>query len=71
MSWNEPLTDGSKQCPRCGARFECKVDDLRNCDCVAIKVAQPVLKTLQNRYSDCLCPNCLRKIAASPDVSLA
>jgi hypothetical protein len=62
MTWNQPTT-GTKQCPRCGADFECKVDDLRNCDCVAVKVSLPVLKTLQSRYEDCLCPNCLREIA--------
>jgi len=65
MTWNEPLTEGTKQCPRCGAQFECKVDDLRNCDCVAVKIALPVLKTLQGRYSDCLCPGCLRELADS------
>jgi ribosomal protein L34E len=71
MTWNEPLTDGTKQCPRCGAEFECKVDDLRNCDCVAVKVSRPVLKRLQTEYSDCLCPNCLREVADEQDASAA
>ncbi|MBK1705698.1 cysteine-rich CWC family protein [Halochromatium glycolicum] len=71
MSWNEPLMHGTKQCPRCGAQFECKVDDLRNCDCVAVKVSLPVLKTLQQRYSDCLCPSCLRETAEMADASPA
>jgi len=71
MTWNQPLTDGTKQCPRCGADFECRVDDLRNCDCIAVKVSLPALKTLQQRYSDCLCPNCLREIAASPGATVA
>jgi len=63
MTWNQPTTTGIKQCPRCGTDFECKVDDLRNCDCVAVKVSLPALKTLKGRYEDCLCPNCLREIA--------
>ncbi|MFP4062305.1 MAG: cysteine-rich CWC family protein [Halochromatium sp.] len=65
MTWNQPLTEGTKQCPRCGVDFECKVDDLRHCDCVAVKVSLPVLKTLQDQYEDCLCPDCLRAIAAA------
>jgi hypothetical protein len=71
MTWNEPITDGTKRCPRCGAEFECKVDDLRNCDCVAVKVTLPVLKTLQGKYEDCLCPTCLREIAASGETGAA
>ncbi len=63
MTWSQPVTNGTKQCPRCGADFECKVDDLRNCDCVAVKVSLPVLKSLQKEYEDCLCPNCLHAIA--------
>lgn len=69
MSWNEPTTEGTKRCPRCGTDFSCKVDDLKNCDCVAIKVALPVLKRLKNTYSDCLCPNCLQTLAESGDTS--
>ncbi|MEA3640616.1 MAG: cysteine-rich CWC family protein [Lamprobacter sp.] len=71
MTWNQPITQGSKACPRCHADFECKVDDLRNCDCVAVKVSLPVLKSLQGQYEDCLCPNCLREIASSAASSTA
>jgi hypothetical protein len=67
MSWNEPLTEGTKDCPRCGTQFHCKVDDLKNCDCVAVKVSMPILKTLKNSYSDCLCPDCLRAVAETQD----
>ncbi|KAA6182190.1 cysteine-rich CWC family protein [Thiohalocapsa marina] len=69
MTWNEPLLQGTKRCPRCGAAFECKVDDLRNCDCVAVKVSLPVLKHLQHEYEDCLCPACLRELAQEQETN--
>lgn len=71
MTWDQPITDGTKRCPRCGSDFECKVDDLRNCDCVAIKVSLPVLKTLKDQYDDCLCPNCLVEVADNAESSAA
>lgn len=71
MTWEQPITDGTKQCPRCGTDFECRVDDLRHCDCVAVRVSLPVLKTLKDQYEDCLCPNCLHEIAESAEISPA
>lgn len=65
MTWNQPNASGIKQCPRCGARFDCKVDALEQCDCIDIELTLPLLQRLQQEYDDCLCPHCLRQLAES------
>ncbi|SIT69978.1 Cysteine-rich CWC [Ectothiorhodosinus mongolicus] len=63
MAWEEPVLDGPKACPRCGSPFHCKVTDIKHCDCVAVRVELPVLKTLKQEFPDCLCTACLRELA--------
>jgi len=71
MTWNEPSASGTKQCPRCSKRFDCRVDDLEQCDCVEVELTMPLLQRLQQAYTDCLCPNCLRELSegAAEDAS--
>jgi hypothetical protein len=51
-----------KLCPICGAPFEC-----RGGNCWCDEVAVDDAKRIEMRqYSDCLCPECLRKPATTP-----
>ncbi len=51
-----------KTCPACGAQFDCREGD---CWCDDVPVSDQ--KRIEMRqYSDCLCPACLRKPAATP-----
>lgn len=52
-----------KQCPRCGAAFECKVNNPMHCQCAHIMLSSDQLEGLQARYDDCLCASCLRQVA--------
>lgn len=48
-----------KKCAKCLSEFECKADDIKNCDCNKV-VLTPEIKTfLQTNYDNCLCNNCL------------
>ncbi|WP_198145091.1 cysteine-rich CWC family protein [Microscilla marina] len=56
------LKHEQKQCPRCGAGFECKVGDVVNCQCYEVQVQARTNEFLANAYYDCLCKNCLAEI---------
>jgi hypothetical protein len=50
-----------KNCPRCQARFECKVGDVANCQCAEVPLAAPTQAFLAaTQWGDCLCGQCLR-----------
>lgn len=49
----------SKQCPRCGKTFECKMGDITHCHCSDIKLSEEVMEFISMRYEDCLCHQCL------------
>ncbi|MEO5696682.1 MAG: cysteine-rich CWC family protein [Burkholderiaceae bacterium] len=51
-------------CPRCGASFHCGVDDAGPCPCTTLQLAGPTLQSLRERYTGCLCMNCLTRAAA-------
>jgi len=51
-----------KTCPRCHAAFECKVGDIGNCHCSAVKLTPDEMDHLQEKYIDCLCNNCLLEL---------
>jgi hypothetical protein len=52
-----------KRCPRCGERFECKLNNPLHCGCADIDLGADALEALGRMYDDCLCPACLREIA--------
>lgn len=52
-----------KLCPRCGAAFECKVNNPMHCQCAHIVLSSDQLEALQARYDDCLCADCLQQVA--------
>ncbi|MGO8816073.1 MAG: cysteine-rich CWC family protein [Terriglobia bacterium] len=51
-----------KECPACGAHFEC-ASLSKPCWCREVKLTHIALAGLKSRYTDCLCPNCLNEAA--------
>jgi hypothetical protein len=52
----------TKTCPRCNGIFECRVNDIVNCQCQGIIIGGDVWEFISNLYSNCLCKNCLLEI---------
>lgn len=53
-----------KICPRCGRPFECRHDDIANCDCARVSLSAKVRAYLKAQFQDrCLCKACLEEIA--------
>ncbi|MEJ8841185.1 cysteine-rich CWC family protein [Lacibacter sp. H375] len=51
-----------KNCPRCGADFECKVGDVTNCQCYGIELSVEEEAFITKQFADCLCRNCLLQL---------
>jgi hypothetical protein len=51
-----------KKCPRCNNSFECKVGDVTHCQCFGITFTTEEKAFIEQRYSDCLCRNCLLEL---------
>jgi hypothetical protein len=58
----------TKHCPRCQAPFECRVDNISQCQCSGIQLTAEDKAFIAANYTDCLCRNCLLAIAESPSV---
>jgi len=50
-------------CPRCGDGFCCGVAGAAPCPCAARPLPDPLLAQLRERWSTCLCLECLRALA--------
>jgi hypothetical protein len=50
------------QCELCGAQFECGMGGL-DCWCANIRLTAENLATLRQLAKDCVCPECLTKLA--------
>ena len=48
-----------KQCPRCKNDFECRVDDISQCQCSAVTLTDEERLYLSQHYNDCLCAKCM------------
>lgn len=51
-----------KICPKCGAAFVCKHDDILNCQCSQIALNRDQLDYIKANFDSCLCQNCLKEI---------
>jgi hypothetical protein len=51
-----------KNCPRCQALFICKPGDIIRCQCFEIWLSSEERAFIEERYSDCLCRNCLEDL---------
>lgn len=56
------------RCPRCGGSFACGAAGPAPCPCAGIVLAPDLLASLRERYPACLCPVCLRTLAAGAHV---
>jgi hypothetical protein len=52
------------RCPRCGGGFSCGAAGPAPCPCAGVVLAPALLADLRARFSGCLCPDCLRALAA-------
>jgi hypothetical protein len=53
---------GNKHCQRCGRLFECKADDITQCQCYGIHLNADELQIISEQFGDCICLNCLNEI---------
>lgn len=58
---SEPATQAAR-CPRCGQGFHCGVNDGQPCACGSVALDGPLRAVLRQRYSSCLCGDCLRAL---------
>lgn len=52
-----------KTCQRCGNSFECRNDDILNCECATVPLSAQARRYMDERYTDCLCTSCLHEIS--------
>ncbi len=52
-------------CESCGVEFSC--DPGGSCWCFEEAVRLPLPETGQTRFKDCLCINCLKRLAGEPE----
>jgi hypothetical protein len=69
----EPLSSSpqEKKCPRCGTAFECRADEIAECQCNAIELNEAERTFVSNAYVDCLCAKCLREVKDAYNVLLS
>lgn len=51
-------------CPRCGAHFECRHNQLLECHCVSVVLDERQREYIGQHYDGCLCHACLLDIQA-------
>ncbi|MEE9462538.1 MAG: cysteine-rich CWC family protein [Bacteroidales bacterium] len=56
----------TKICPHCQRDFECRNDNVMECDCVNVIMSKESLHYINNLYSDCLSVDCLHEINLMP-----
>jgi hypothetical protein len=56
----------TKICPHCQSNFECRNDQIMECDCVNVILTKEALRYVSSRYADCLCVDCLNEINLIP-----
>ncbi|NJN26677.1 MAG: cysteine-rich CWC family protein [Cyclobacteriaceae bacterium] len=54
----------TKTCPECGKMFECSNNNILNCRCIEVMLSSTARRQIAEKYRDCLCPECLRQVAA-------
>lgn len=60
-----------KVCPRCGATFECRNDDILTCQCVNIRLTHKQRAFIGKIYDNCLCHDCLLTMSKMSEAELA
>lgn len=57
-----------KNCPRCGKEFECKPACIAQCQCYGIVISAEMKTFMEQRYTDCLCRDCLQHLQSAPNL---
>ena len=52
----------TKICPGCKKGFECKSGNITQCQCFGITLTSELKVYMEQRYSDCLCRDCLLQL---------
>lgn len=52
----------AKNCPRCKASFECKVDSILECKCSSVFLSSSEREYVAVRYDECLCVSCMVEV---------
>ncbi|MFY7963427.1 MAG: cysteine-rich CWC family protein [Chitinophagaceae bacterium] len=52
-----------KICPKCKEYFECSINDISKCQCFNITINADDLALIKQDFDDCLCGECLKKVA--------
>ncbi len=52
-----------KTCERCGTTFKCRAEDIKNCQCYAVKISIQKSIEVKKQFKDCLCAVCLNVLA--------
>ena len=53
----------SKQCPRCGRSFVCRMGDIARCQCSTVRIPTQARDYIARLYNECLCASCLDILA--------
>ena len=53
-----------KICPRCNTAFDCRSDNIMECDCINVVISPESYQYISEKYDDCLCTKCLKQIEA-------
>ena len=56
------LVERQSACPACGEQFACGAS-LRGCWCAEIELSEAARGALRERYTGCLCRECLQRYA--------
>jgi len=51
-----------KTCPRCNKEFECKAENISECQCNGISFTADERAIIEEPYADCLCRTCLLEL---------
>lgn len=49
-------------CKRCNEVFECKSNDIENCQCNSVQISEETQQYLAKTNYNCLCRNCLKEL---------
>lgn len=54
------------RCPRCGGTFHCGAHDAAPCPCGTLVIDASLARQLRERYTGCLCLDCLAELQTQP-----
>lgn len=52
----------NETCVKCGGNFECKSDDIAQCQCNTITLSSEELVYVASQFDTCLCASCLKEL---------